>query len=238
MANSIIKTPQKGTTKTQKDISAILKGLSKVKMFDQLCLLVLDGSGSMDKMLSNGMKKANAVENATVELIKLLQKSSRSSGFHIGMVCYSSEPETRIHHQPISGINISKYNFNPMEGLGFTTRIDKALIEAEKITEAFLKSTQERSGLRTTVRILLMTDGYCDEPEKTFSIAEELKHKYQDKVRICSSLLVNEEETGWESAEMLLKSISSSDSKGELCYKRTISGSELRNFFERSSTED
>jgi len=223
-----------GTT----DISALIKQLKKTKMFDQLCLLVLDASGSMRNLLEDGNTKTIATKTAVIDLISILKKSTKSSGFHLGIVCYDTVPQIRLHVQPIDSVKESKIDWGEEFGNGAYTRIDLALTEAEKMADAFLKSGEPESNNKRDARILLMSDGYCNEPEKTREVVTHFKDTHGDKLRFCCCLLAHTDEQDLELAESLMKEIASTDKSGKLCFTRVSNGKDLRSFFEGSSTDE
>lgn len=239
MSKSVIKTGSGSLGKTSStNIAAILKQLKKTKMFDQLCLLVLDGSGSMGTVLDDESTKTEVTKSAVIDLIKLLKKSTKSSGFHLGIICYDELPKIRLHAQPVDSVSEVEIDLGVDFGEGRFTRIDLALAEAEKIADAFLKTTEPGNQLKRDARILLMSDGYCNAPHKTREVVSSIKGKHAEKIRFCCCLLANEWEEELEEAESLMREIASNDKSGKLCFTRAFNGRDLRSFFEGSSTDE
>lgn len=236
--SSIVKTGTSApVSSASPGISAIMKGL-KSKLFDQLCLLVLDSSGSMSWELDNGMSKADITRQAVIDLVETLKRSSKSSGFHLAIVTYAALPEVRLLSQAIDSIKAGQIDLGEEFGLGPATRIDLALKKAEEVATAFINSKSPGSRLERTVRILLMSDGYCNMPENTREVATAIKEKHLDAVRICCCLLSAQDEEFFEEAEDLMKSVATELKNGKICYTNGTRGSDLRSFFERSSTEE
>jgi len=239
MANSIIKTNTGSvSTASGTNIAMLLKQLKKTKMFDQLCVLVLDGSGSMSHLLEDGSTKTEATKAAAIELIRTLKKSTKSSGFHVGIICYDTIPQIKLYSQPIDSINEADIDLGEEFGEGSYTRIDLALLEAEKMASAFLKTAEPGNQLKRDARILLMSDGYCNEPENTKEVSINIKSNHGDKIRMCCCLLSDEDEEALDEAETLMKHIASNDKSGKLCFTRASTGRDLRSFFEGSSTDE
>jgi len=239
MANSVIKT-RAGSVSTSSgtNIATLLKQLKKTKMFDQLCLLVLDSSGSMSHLLVDGSTKTEATKAAAIDLIRTLKKSTKSSGFHVGIICFDTIPQIKLYPQPIDSINEADIDLGEEFGEGSYTRIDLALSEAEKMAAAFLKTAEPGNQLKRDARILLMSDGYCNEPENTKKVVINIKSNHGDKIRMCCCLLSNEGEEALVEAEALMKDIASNDKSGRLCFTRASTGRDLRSFFEGSSTDE
>ena len=106
------------------------------------------------------------------------------------------------------------------------------------MASAFLNTGEPGSQLKRDVRILLMSDGYCNEPDCTKETVTDIKEKHIDKIRFCCCLLAHEEEEDLEDAETLMKEIASYDKSGRHCYTRVSNGKDLRSFFEGSSTDE
>jgi hypothetical protein len=239
MQNQLQKTNKTSISRGAISPASLLSNLRKAKMFDQLCILVLDGSGSMLTELEDGISKAIATANATKELIHLLQKSSKSPSFSLGVICFADVVETRLHAQSVEAINTDKVNLIPFtKGIGNKTLVMLGLEEAEKMGEAFIKSGEPNSTLKRTVRIILMSDGYAHDFAEAISYADKLRENWADKMRICTSLFGSELENDIDSAEEFLKGIASKDTSGNPYYVRSTSGPILRGFFEKSSTDE
>jgi hypothetical protein len=239
MENKLQKTNKGSINRGTISPASVLSRLRKAKMFDQLCILVLDGSGSMLTELEDGISKAVATATAAKELVQLLKRSSKSPSFSLGVVCFADVAETRLHAQSVDAIDTDKVNFIPFtKGVGNKTLVMLGLKEAENMGEAFLKSGEANSTLKRTVRIILMSDGYANDFDTAISYADKLRENWGDKMRICASLFGSELEEGIDKAEMFLKGIASKDTGGNSYYVRTTSGSTLRGFFEKSSTDE
>lgn len=236
MSNAVSTTP--GSQVQSASPVSFLNRITKAKMFDHLCLLLLDGSGSMEMPLADGQSKAAATARGAKELMERLQKSSRSSGFHVAVICYSSTTRIRLHPQPVDSLNLAGQDFDPTEGLGELTMIAGALEEAEKMGAAFLASGPANSKLKRAVRIVLMSDGYANDPAETVAAVSRIRTTYPDTMRICTSFLVNENEEDSQLAGEFMASLASVDRDGNPYFQRTSSGAALRNFFEKSSTEE
>jgi uncharacterized protein YegL len=239
MSNKLTKTENSSvsTITGKTNMAAILKGAVKSKLFEQLCLLVLDGSGSMSRKFDESQTKTQTTIKAVTELVNLLNRSTKSSGFFLSIISYHKNASVKLHTQHIDTVNPDEIDLGSDFGAGKATRIDRALEEAEKVAEAFLNSAPSGSQLKRTVRILLMSDGYCHNPDASRELADKFKSKYLEKIRLCTCLISNDQED-FTAAEELMKDIASLVNANKLCYTRATSGHELRQFFERSSTED
>ncbi len=220
----------------KEDISKLLKSMTKTKMKDQLCLLVLDGSMSMNNLIENNKTKAKATEEALNELVEILTKSANSSWFHLAVITYGAEPELCLPSQLVDKISKNDITLGDLFGKGKSTRIDKALQYAERLATAFLNSAERNKLLERDVRIVLMSDGLCHMPKSTIEIAQKIKSDYSDTIRICTSLLGKNEDSNICEAESLMKEIASKDENDQPFYTRSYNALDLRSFFERSTT--
>jgi len=153
------------------------------KSAEQLGILVLDGSGSMNDLDAYGRgTKAEAVAKAVQELIGRLQKSSRKQDFWLALVAFDNNVEVRLQPTPVVDINVSSLRTNPY--LGGTTAIGDALYTAGEMANNFLS---EKSDLPRSVIIMLMSDGQNNTGRDPRSVAEDIKNKWKgDKLSMVS----------------------------------------------------
>lgn len=217
---------------------SFLRSLVRQQRFDQLCLLLLDGSGSMTHELESGITKADAAAAATAQLLELLKKSSNAASFSLGIICFAEVVEARLYHQYVLSLEESRLDFTPFPKNATCryTYIAKALDEAELMAEGFLNSKDASSPIQRTVRILLVSDGYATDAEEAKKSAERIKNRFGDTVRINTTIFGRSEEEEYQLAEQLLKDLASTDEKGQLCYERTPSAAALKAFLERTSS--
>lgn len=240
MSNQLQQTNSSGIQRGTKNVSNLLGRLTKQRRFDQLCLLILDGSGSMTNELKDDMTKASAAASAARGLLTSLQNSSNSPSFSLAVICFAEITEVRLHAQYVEHLKVQQIDFDPFPkgGTFAYTYVGKALYEAEKIGEAFINSALPDNGLKRTVRIMLITDGYATDYGEALYAANLIKEKWNDSMRINTALFGRKDEEDYELAESVLMELSSYTPQGKLCYTRTPSEAELRAFFERSSTND
>ena len=203
----------------------------------QLCMLVLDASGSMKSAHYGGHTKAVAANEAAQGLIHRLKTSSRRANFQVGIINFDTEVIVRQLPTPVTEMDHTAPVLE-IDDLGSATDIGEALQEAYSIAEAFL-SQQQPGGLQHAVVILLMSDGICCYPDETRSIAERIKVTFPiKKLKVATALFegfAGQQNQHTADAIELLEEIASTDAAGMPCFLHTSSPEALRRFFEASS---
>ncbi len=169
----------------------------EAKAFERLCVLVLDGSGSMSEPNPEaGLTKAESINQVVKDTILELQERPISKDLLITILTYDNKVDNNpvLPITPIENIDISQYNFNPMEMNGVIrggqTAIGDALLCAYNITKDFV--LDKNAEYPRSAVILLMSDGMnnCGEDPKAVSdqIHNEITQKeLRNKIRrICA----------------------------------------------------
>lgn len=154
--------------------------VTQAKTFEQLGILVLDGSGSMEEQTAQHISKADAVTGAVNDLFSRFKASSIKNNFSFAIVNYDHRSVIKMQPTPVKDID-DHGDYNPMEGLGGATYISEGLKDAKKIAEKFLSQSQE-GGVPKSVVVMIMTDGVDMTQPETVSVANALKQ--MDKVKV------------------------------------------------------
>jgi len=192
------------------------------KAAEQLGILVLDGSGSMNDPDAYGRgTKAEAVGKAVQELIGRLQKSSRKQDFWLALIAFDNNVEVRLQPTPVVDIDISHLRSNPY--LGGTTAIGDALYTAGEMANDFLT---KKSDLPRSVVVMLMSDGQSNTGRDPISVASDIRKKWSsDKLNTVSVAY------GTDADKETLKAIVT-DKERDFC--ETDQSEKLRDFFLQS----
>lgn len=195
--------------------------------FQQLGILVLDGSGSMSEQVEGNISKADAVNIATRDLLTRLIASKNKRDFSIGVITFDTTANVRL---PITRVCDDKggtvddnADYNPMNGHGGGTNLAGALEEAEKMATQFL--SQGPSGMPLSVVVVVLSDGLSQTDPKT--VANRIKQN--ERITLAATLFAR---SGDSSAEVqhgqtqLLSIVSS-----PTLYKTTRDSETLRKFF-------
>ena len=110
---------------------------------------------------------------------------------------------------------------------GGGTFIGGALAEAENLANQFLNSP-DASSVPHDVRLIIMSDGLCQAPDQTKTVADRLKQN--DKIMICSSLFTQASKVG-ESEVSEAKTVLADIASAPNLYKTTYKENDLRQFF-------
>lgn len=140
------------------------------KAFEQLGVLVLDGSGSM---AADGEtdKKAAEVAIVTRGLISRLKNSTKKEGFYLSVVMYDHNVEERLN--PTLVVNVDETgDYNPLNNHGGETAIGDALEKAYEICDEFVAMP---SDFRRSSVIILMTDGQNNRGRNPEEVADKIK---------------------------------------------------------------
>lgn len=195
------------------------------KMFEQLGILVLDGSGSMNEQTAQKISKADAVTQAVNDLFSRFKESKNRNNFTFSIINYDHRSVVKMQPTEVKDID-DHGDYNPMDGLGGATYISEGLKDAKKIAEDFLRQSQA-GGVSRSVVVLIMTDGVDMTQAETISMANTLKQINNVKVAGCFF-----ETLGADAGEMrkcadYVKSLCTD----ETLYSNVNSAETLRTFF-------
>jgi len=195
------------------------------QIFNQLGILVLDGSGSMSAITEGTITKADAVNLAVRELLTRFIASKNRKDFSMAVVTFDHEA---IVHTPITRVADDNgdtiddnADYNPTEKHGGGTDILKALKQAQSLAEQFLNNAPA-DGVPPSVIIVVMSDGISQ--SDPIPAANDIKKN--ENISICSTLFA--EKGGANAlAEKILRNIASSPAH----YKTVYDAETLRKFF-------
>lgn len=200
------------------------------KIFDQLGILVIDGSGSMTDFGSGNVTKAMHTKSAVGQLFNRMQGSRVKQNFSFAYIKFDEFPTTIYDPIAFDFNELDSYedDYDPTIGKGGTTYICRALEEAEKIAVDFLSRAVAGSAPHK-VLILLMSDGMCFEPEVSKMVASKMKQN--PAIQIACVYFAEVGKPNDLEAQNLLKDIASDP----VSYYTTVyDGEALRSFFEKS----
>jgi len=191
------------------------------KTFDQLGILVLDGSASMGEEALNKMSKADAVSLAVRELITRMKVSKNKSNFSFAIVTFDTDARVHTEITPVVDLDDSA-DYDPMNGHGGSTEIGVGLKVAHGIADQFLNDTS--TTLKKSAVVVIMSDGASDKEDEAIAAANALKSN--ERISICTTLFARTDSSD-EKARQLLLQIASSPKN----YKTVYDANSLRDFF-------
>jgi Mg-chelatase subunit ChlD len=204
-------------------------GVKLPRVFNQLGIFVLDGSGSMSENTTGNHPKAKEVELACFELFNRMNASRVKQNFSFACIKFDNTPTTILSPIQFDFNTLMNTNFDPLDGKGGQTYINLALERAKEMAEDFLNSASVES-VPHKVLILLMSDGMCFEPDKTLQISSEIKSN--PKIEI-ASVYFGTVGGNDVNAQNLMKDVASDTTRFSTVYD----GEALRSFFERSISQ-
>ncbi len=199
--------------------------ITETKAFEQLGLLVLDGSGSMTHEGVTKMPKADEVNVAVRGLIARLKISRHRDNFLLGVVSYDGSANAdRVPPTPVSKLDDTA-DYNPLHGHGGETAIGAALKAAHNVAQSFLSG---QGDFPRSVVMVVMSDGQNTTGPSPIEAATEIRNS-GERITICAAGYGKSGDLD----EQTLRSIVSSPTG----YKHTYNDEELRQFFEASITQ-
>jgi uncharacterized protein YegL len=196
--------------------------ITETKRFEQLGILVLDSSPSMQVPGETGAAKTEEVGSAVRDLILRMRSSRLRSNFFLAILSYDEKVRGLLPPTPVAQIaeldELVAYNSNSEHGSG--TAMGDALEAASRVAQDFLsnQNTIPRSAV-----VVLMTDGQNTTGKDPAQVAKTIKNSGQ-RISICAAGY------GKDIDELGLKKIVSTANG----YKHTYNIEELRQFFEAS----
>jgi curved DNA-binding protein CbpA len=146
--------------------------MAEPQTFNQLGILVLDGSGSMAEDSVGRIPKASAVNDAVREMLTRFGVSTKKRNFSFAVVTFDEQASVHTSVTPAVEID-DNGDYDPMRGHGGSTDIGAGLREARRIAEEFLRGAPE--GIASSAVIIVMSDGLDGDPAGTLRVAEEIK---------------------------------------------------------------
>ena len=198
------------------------------KTFEQLGILVLDGSGSMEEQTSQKISKADAVTQAVNDLFSRCKVSRNRNNFSFAIVNYDHRSVVKMKPTPVKDVD-DHGDYNPMDGLGGATYISKGLEDAEIIAKDFLSQSQE-GGLARSVVIVIMTDGVDMTEAETTSVANRLKKMNNIQISGCFFETLGADAKDMQKCADYIKGLCSD----ETMFSMVSTAEALRNFFVKS----
>lgn len=199
------------------------------KTYEQLGVLVLDGSGSMAGMESiAGLQKAKAVEKAVAELGERLATSDMADQYLLAVVSFDTQVAHPLPPTPVLELDATDLDLDLLGRHGGATSIGDALAEAGRVVEQFHAGQQD--GIPRYSVILLMSDGQSNGGQDPLTVAQQLKAQFNRSKPHGPELIIATAAYGHDADAHTLGQIASDPS-----YTRRVeSGVELRNFFFRT----
>ncbi len=198
------------------------------KLFKQLGILVLDGSGSMKERTARQITKGEEVSVGVRNLFSRFKDSKQSNNFCFAVIYYDGKAKLVLDVTETKDVD-DTFDYNPLNGMGGETSIAEGLKIAKRIAEKFLLQNKP-GGLKHSVVTLIMTDGVDMTPAETRSMANALKSMDGVDVAACFFETLGAEAQAMKECMNFLKELISDP----LLFSSVSNEEELRLFFIRS----
>jgi len=204
------------------------------KNCEELGILVLDGSGSMnDPEKATGRQKAAVVEDQITNLkdglIQRLRKSTRAHEISLAIVTFDHRVKVLLNPTPVLRLDPASVKLDLLRRHGGSTAIGDALRTAGIIAEQFL--AQEEEDIPRYVTILLMSDGQNNSGEDPLTVANAIKGRARDKAGR-PEIVIATAAYGDDADEETLRQIATQiPEQPDKFFAKVQTGEQLRQFF-------
>jgi len=174
--------------------SALTAGLSKLtipRLFYQLVVFVMDGSGSMTYEGKTGNSKGEEIDISFKEVIERLQSSKNKNCFDVSLYAYANESINIVKQTPIKDLDLNK-DYNPCNFITHynSTKLSETMEAVKQECSAYLRVNGDKNA---QVLVIVLSDGVVFDYEVTLKKCNELK--LNNKITISSIFF---ESTSWQ----------------------------------------
>lgn len=192
MSDGIQKVPGSGSAPTatgtasrfgqkfQRSVQGITAPIEIPRVFHQLVVFLLDGSGSMTAPGRTGRPKGEELHAAIMGVMARLRSSKNKNCFDISCRVYSTDEMEIIAQETVSDINLDLWSFNPIDHIEpDETYAAPSLHAAFEQAKAYLS---ERTDKQSNALIILFTDGDLHDEDETAALAQQIRAHGQVKL--------------------------------------------------------
>ena len=165
-----------------------LRNLKMPRLFYQLVVFVVDGSGSMKNEGITGKTKGEEVGDAISSIVERLKKSKNKESFDVSILAYSQDVEIVLPVTQVTEISPSR-NFNPCDFVeNYQTFIESAIDQAEELIDTYLEGNKNKN---SQALLIILSDGALND----FELAKEGTKRLKGKERVTISSYLFEDKT-------------------------------------------
>jgi uncharacterized protein YegL len=206
--------------------------LPKPKTFEELIVLVLDASGSMNESnVETGRTNADDVlhhlSKGPNNLLQRMVTSRNRDDLYLGLVTFDHRVDA-ILPRPIRQFDHGDLDIPLIQKHGQNTAIGTALSEALRLTQDWISQAPDK--ITRFATILLMSDGQETENSDPLGVAAQIKSLAQIGVSRPQIVLATAA-YGSKADNATLKAMATFRPDGSVMFKKVSSGEELRDFF-------
>lgn len=156
-------------------LSASLTKLKMPRLFYQLVVFVLDGSGSMTYQGKTGKSKGEEIEDSILGVIKRLNNSRNKNSFDLNMWAFADESKEMLPVTPLEQID-NDTDLNPCNYIEEyrATNMLSTLKDVKVNCENYLQTNQDKNA---QALIIILSDGAIHHYNETYEICNQIKNK-------------------------------------------------------------
>lgn len=160
-------------------VIASLNAIELPRMFNQLVIFLLDGSGSMTYNGLSGKSKGYEVHQAAINVLQRLKESKNKSSFDVAFWAFANETVEMFPVKSVKEFDLIKDCFNPCEFIkDYTkTNLKEALTYAKNQANDYLNKYKDQN---TKVLFIILGDGAINDYSKCLDIKEEISAHMQE----------------------------------------------------------
>lgn len=196
MSNKPVKTNQNSATLGRinsvitKSLNKSLNDLELPRLYNQLVIFLLDGSGSMTFNGITGVSKSKEIETTVKLVLKRLTQSKNNNSFDIAIWGFAEESVQILGVTPLKeidlGASMDSCNFI---NLNRATCLKETLSNTKKQALDYISQNLDRN---TQVLLIILSDGEVHDQDESEVICNQLK--LNKKISISSIFFESEEE--------------------------------------------
>lgn len=156
-------------------LANVLSELEIPRLFYQLVVFVLDGSGSMTYNGMTGRSKGEEVEKSVRKVIQRLRNSKNKNSFDINIWAYANESVEMLPITPVQSIknDLSLNPCNYIEKYNGTN----LMLTLKSVRELCQNYLIDNSDKNAQALVVILSDGALDEYEESIKICNKLKEQ-------------------------------------------------------------
>lgn len=211
-------------------LSASLSELSIPRLFYQLVIFVIDGTGSMTWQGKTGKPKGEEVDDTITKIIERLINSKNKNSFDIAVFGFAETHKTILDITQITDIEYMNFDFNPTNYFtdGYMYEfLDDTLDIVIDTSFKYLDTNKDKN---SQALIIMLSDGAIKHFDTALERVEKLKK--HNRITVSSVLL---EDVRWEDdddfkeeVQNKLKSFASGEKGGHNFFTSNIDPEEIR----------
>lgn len=167
-------------------LQASLGQVELPRMFNQLVLFILDGSGSMTANGISGKTKGYEVHNSVINVLQRLQESKNKASFDVSFIAFAEDSVEMFPIKKVTNYSLTTDCFNPCEFIinHKKTNLHPSL---EKVSILSNDYFNKYKGSNVGVLIIILGDGAINDYKECFNLKEGLNQN--DKITFSSILM-------------------------------------------------